>query len=123
MKKTLFILFGVAAGVCLLAQTITNPQPVDWRFRISWEDPNPAGAVASWTVYASNSIAVRMAQTRGTTLDLQPLLNGASAGTYAIFNIANSALGDTSEPSTNLFVRWPGGSGRLRGGQSIKAEK
>lgn len=106
-----------------LAQTALAPTPIDWRYSFFWDDLNPPGAVANWTVYASNNVAVRISQTRTTSLPLQPLLNGAPAGTYALFVSAFSNLGDVSDPSTNLFVSWPGGNGRIKGGGNPRVNR
>lgn len=129
MKRIAACLLAISALVAV-AQTFPTPQPVDWRYRFQWEDPNPAGTVTNWTVYASNFVAVgwtpivRTVQTRTLAIDYQPLLSGAPAGTYAIFVIPVSALGDIGEPSTNHFVLWPGGNGgKLLGGRNLRSGK
>jgi hypothetical protein len=98
-----------------LAQTALSPTPIDWRYRFDWDDPNAVGLVASWTIYASNNVAWRSTTTRNLTVDLSTLLNGTPAGTYALFGVPVSQLGDIGEAGTNLFVAWPGGNGKLKG--------
>lgn len=112
MKRTLI---AILVSLTVIAQTAIQPQPIDWRYRLEWDDPNSPGLVSSWTIYASNNIVVRSTTTRSLTIDLQPLLNGAPAGTYALFGVPISQLGAVGEAGTNLFVVWPGGNGRLRG--------
>ncbi len=121
MKKWIAISLLVVVGV--LAQTAFSPIPIDWRYRITWDDPNTAGLVSSWTIYASNNIAVRSTTTRSLSVDLQPLLNGTPAGTYAVFGVPVSQLGDTGEAGTNIFVIWPGGNGKIRGPVNVKVGK
>lgn len=111
--KVLSVLVSVA--VFAVAQTVFVPQRIDWRYRLTWEDPNPPGLVSSWIIYASNNVAVRSASTRSMVVDLQPLLNGAPAGAYALFGVPVSTEGDIGDAGTNHFVLWPGGNGHIRG--------
>lgn len=119
MKKYLIALAIFSAAI--LAQIA--PQPIDWRYSYYWDDPNPPGQVVRWTVYASNSVAVRMTNTTNRFVELRPLLNGAPAGVYILFNTAETELGDVSEPSTNKPVKWPGGDGRVRPGKGGQVDK
>lgn len=126
MKK--LILAPLIIVAVAIAQTVSSPTPIDWRYRFDWDDPNAAGLVASWTIYASNNIAggipaVRTTASRSLTVDLQPLLNGAPAGVYALFGVPVSQLGDIGEAGTNLFVSWPGGNGRLKGPVNTRVGK
>lgn len=103
--------------VGIFAQSQSSPKKIDWRYTLTWDNPNTM-VVTNWTVYASNTVgvAVRMSQTRTLNMDLKALLNGAPAGTYALFATATSDLGDISEFSTNIYVWWPGGDGKVKPG-------
>lgn len=124
MKKTI-LAFAAVGAAALLAQSLTTPQPIDWRYQFQWDDPNPVGIVSSWTVYVSNttSQATRTTSTRILSADAGALLSGQPAGTYALFNVAVSQLGDTSDASTNLYVSWPGGSGKVQPGRNERVNK
>lgn len=106
-----------------LAQTATAPVPIDWRYALSWSDPNAAGQVASWIVYATNTASVRSYATRALNADLQPLLNGAPAGIYTLYTTPISQLGAEGDPGDMLQVSWPGGNGKLRGGTQPRVGK
>lgn len=118
MRKLTLTAFVVAA-VATLAQTATAPVPIDWRYALSWTDPNAAGQVASWTIYATNQTTVRSMATSAAGLNgtsLQPLLNGAPAGIYTLYTTPISQLGAEGDPGDTIQVSWPGGNGKLRGG-------
>ena len=118
MKRILLI----SAFVCTLcAQTvITN---IDWRYRLTWSDPNPAGMVANWIVYATNTTGMRSIGAATTTCDLLPLLNGAAAGTYTLYTTAVSGTGAVGDPGDTVLVQWPGGNGKPRGGHGLTVVK
>ncbi len=122
MRKYYVIIIGLLAAT-ILAQSVTSPVPVDWRYVFQWDDPNPAGQVASWTAFASNNVSVRVSSTRTTFVDCAVLLSGAPAGAYALFVIPTTTLGDTGEVSTNIYVSWPGGSGKTKGGGNLHVNK
>lgn len=122
MRKVILSILALFSAMAL-AQTFTSPTPIDWRYRMDWDDPNGTGLVASWTIYASNNVAVRSTSSRSLTVDLQPLLNGAPQGVYALFGVPVSQLGDIGEAGTNLFVSWPGGNGRLKGPVNTRVGK
>ncbi len=116
MRLRLTPLLATLVVAAATAQTVLAPTPIDWRYRLDWDDPNPSGQVASWTIYASNSVAVvRSTSTRSLTVDLLPLLNGAPAGVYQLFGVPVSQLGDTGTAGTFLPVLWPGGTGKVKG--------
>ena len=120
MIKTL-ILFTL---VTLTAQTTTfGPTAVDFRYAITWTDPNPPGQVASWMVYATNSMSSRSVGSSGTTAPVVALLNGAPAGTYTCYTTAISPTGAEGDPGDKLLVVWPGGNGKPHGGNNLSAFK
>ena len=106
MKKLLALL--AFASVLTLAQTVTSPQTVDWRFALFWDDPNPAGIVDGWTVYASNSVSVRSYFTTTRMLDYDVLFKGQPLGVYAIWVEPRSGPTNTGPVSTNYFIKWTG---------------
>lgn len=108
MKKSTIAIILIATTALILAQSASSPKPADWRYSYSWEDPNPAGTVAMWNVYASNNAAVRMTRTTVRSVKLQSLLDGAPLGVYAFFTTAETALLDVSSPSTNTYVKYVG---------------
>lgn len=127
MKKRLaFTLVAIGTiFVQTFAQTQTAPEPIDHRYSFSWSDPNPPGTVVQWNVNINNPTTgwARVFVSRTLTVDCQTLLNGAPAGTYSLNTQAISALGDTSEPGTNLWVSWPGGNGKVKPGHGNKVSK
>ena len=125
MKHLKLLLAALGSIAIVFAQTFTSPVKVDWRYKFSWEDPNPPGSAVSWNIYASNSPAnVRIMQVSNmTTIELKTVLNGAPAGIYAVFNTAVSDLGDVSTQSTNIYVRWPGGDGKISPGRGLGATR
>lgn len=125
MKKLKLLLAIIGSIAIAFAQTFTSPIKTDWRFTHSWEDPNAPGIVVSWNIYASNSPSnVRIMQVFGATkIDIKTVLNGAPVGVYALFNTAVSALGDVSVQSTNLYVHWPGGDGKISPGRGLGANR
>lgn len=118
-------LLASLATAGLLAQTALTPVKVDWRYDFVWSDPNPPSDVDHWTVYASNSPSnVRIMQAYQTTsVSIRALLLNAPAGAYALFNTATSTTDDISDPSTNLWIRWPGGDGKIKPGKDLEAHK
>ena len=122
MKKHLLPLTALLTTLVVVAQTLTTPTPVDHRYDFGWDDPNPTGTITTWTVYASNVVngTVRSAASRSLGVDILTPLNGAAAGTYALFVIGTTDLGDTTDASTNLYVRWPGGSGKAKGAVNLR---
>lgn len=125
MKRIKLLLVALGSVAIVFAQTFTSPIKTDWRYSHSWEDPNPPGVVVSWNVYASNAPSnVRIMQAFNMTkIDIKTVLNGAPAGVYALFNTAVSALGDVSVASTNLYIQWPGGDGKIAPGRGLGANK
>lgn len=115
--KTKMPIIALLTIVVAIAQTVLVPVHVDWRYKVSWDDVNPAGSVARWIVYATNSVmGMRSISASTTNASVQLLLNGMPAGTYTIYTTAISALGAESDPGAQCAAIWPGGDGKLRGG-------
>lgn len=126
MKKSLITLLACAGAAIVFAQTAAASTNIDWRYKLTWTDPNPAGTVASWTTTASNVVTTAIARNVSTAtpnVGYTTLLSGLPAGTYAIYNVATSALGDISTPSTNHYVVWPGGTGKINPGHTLTSSK
>lgn len=125
MKKTIIIpALAILGAILVLAQTMQSPQPVDWRYRIIWTDTNAASLVASYNTYASNSVGgLRSLNQLGPSANVISLLNGAPAGTWTIWVSAVSVTGDEGSPSTNLYIIWPGGNGKLGGPVNIGSSR
>jgi hypothetical protein len=112
------------ALVTLTAQTTTfGPTSVDFRYKITWTDPNPAGMVVSWLVYATNMVGSHTISTPTNIIGAATLLNGLPAGYYTVYANAVSALGAESDTGDKLIVQWPGGDGKPHGGHTPSAFK
>jgi len=121
MKK---ILITLLATLAISAQTTLNaPVAVDYRYNLYWADPNPAGLVTSWMVYATNTARIHSATSRVTTISILSLLNGLPAATYTLYTTAISSTGAEGDPGDMLLVNWPGGNGKLHGGRNISVVK
>lgn len=121
MRKRLIIL--ALAVVAVAAQVAAPPIPVDFRYTLTWTDPNPPGAAIAWLVHATNTASIRSAGTMTTNCAIATLLNGAPAGTYTVYTTAVSALGVEGDPGDIITLTWPGGNGKLRGGVKLNAIK
>lgn len=114
MRKLLISLLAVAA---ITAQTTTTgPVPIDYRYNLTWTDPNPAGLVQSWLVYATNSVGSHSIASRTNTVPVLNVLNGQPAGTYSLYTTAIGVTGVEGDPGDQLLVIWPGGNGKPNGG-------
>lgn len=114
MRKLIALISVAAMAVVVFGQTVL---PVDWRFRLYWDDPNPAGTVAGWIVYATNSAIGQISvPSPSNSIAIPDILTGRPSGTYTFYTTAISSLGDQSDPGTQLSVVWPGGNGKLKGG-------
>jgi hypothetical protein len=112
MRKLIALISVAAMAVVVFGQTAL---PVDWRFRLYWDDPNPAGTVAGWIVYATNSAIGQISvPSPSNSIAFPDILTGRPAGTYTFYTTAISSLGDQSDPGTQLSVVWPGGNGKLK---------
>lgn len=109
MKKLIAIVGLLIATAAVSAQTATAPQRVDWRFKFSWDDPNPAGMVIAWKICASNSpTKVYYSTNLATTVDYTALLNVLPVGVYAL-SVAPVLDDSTIGPwSTNHYGMWVG---------------
>ncbi len=123
MKYLITLAAAALTAVMLLAQTTTQPQPIDFRYSLSWTDPNAAGQVATWIVHATNMTQVRSMGSPATTVALGPMFNGAPAGTYTLYTTAVSATGLEGDPGDTLLVSWPGGNGKPKGGHGLTVFK
>lgn len=120
--RYLKILGLLSFATTLIAQAIF---PIDWRYSLSWTNPNAPGTVQFWTVYATNTTATHQTSVSGasTSVDLAPLLNGSPAGVYTLYTTATSVLGGESDPGELLLVNWPGGNGKPLGGRGLGVRK
>lgn len=120
MKIKLTTLLFLLASALGFAQTITNPVPVDSKWSLYWDDPNPASSVASWNVYAKSladvTAPVRMVNVRALSVSFDVLLDSSPQGMYSCWNAPVSGAGTEGQVSTNFVVLY---YPKLKGGQNL----